>query len=38
LMNKVFKPLLGLFLWFFIDDFEIYKDKASHLVKLELIF
>ncbi len=38
LMNKVFDPFLGLFLRVFIDDFEIYSDRASHLAKLELVF
>jgi hypothetical protein len=38
LMNKVFDPFLGLFLWVFIDDFGVYSDKASHLTKLELVF
>jgi len=38
LMNKVFDPLLSLFLWVFIDDFGVYNDRASHLVKLELVF
>jgi hypothetical protein len=37
LMNKVFDPFLGLFLWVFIDDFGVYSDRASHLAKLELI-
>ncbi len=38
LMNKVFDPFLGLFLWVFIADFGVYSDKASHLAKLELVF
>jgi len=38
LMNKVFDPLLGLFLWVFIDDFGVYSDRASHLAKFELVF
>jgi hypothetical protein len=38
LMNKVFDPFLGLFLRFFIDDFGVYSDRASHLTKLELVF
>jgi hypothetical protein len=38
LMNKVFDPFLGLFLWVFIDDFGVYSDRASHLAKLELVF
>jgi hypothetical protein len=38
LMNKVFKPILNLFLRVFIDDFGVYNDRASHLNKLELIF
>jgi hypothetical protein len=38
LMNKVFDPLLGLFLWVFIDNFGVYNDRASHLAKLELVF
>jgi hypothetical protein len=38
LMNKVFDPFLGLFLWVFINDFGIYSDRASHLTKLELVF
>ncbi len=37
-MNKVFDPFLGLFLWVFIDNFRVYSDRASHLVKLELVF
>jgi hypothetical protein len=37
-MNKVFDPFLGLFLRVFIDDFEVYSDRASHLAKLELVF
>jgi len=37
-MNKVFDPLLGLFLRVFIDDFGVYNDRASHLAKLELVF
>ncbi len=38
LMNKVFDPFLGLFLWVFIDNFGVYNDRTSHLVKLELVF
>jgi hypothetical protein len=38
LMNKVFKPFLGLFLQVFIDDFRVYSDRASHLANLELVF
>ncbi len=38
LMNKVFDPFLGLFLWVFIDEFGVYNDRASHLAKLELVF
>jgi hypothetical protein len=38
LMNKVFEPLLGLFLRVFIDDFGVYSDRASHLTKFQLIF
>jgi len=38
LMNKVFDPFLGLFLWVFIDDFGVYSDRASHLAKFELVF
>ncbi len=38
LMNKVFEPFLDLFLRIFIDDFEVYSDRASHLTKLELVF
>jgi hypothetical protein len=38
LMNKVFDPFLGLFLWVFINNFGIYSDKASHLAKFELVF
>jgi hypothetical protein len=38
LMNKVFDPFLGLFLRVFIDDFEVYNNRASHLAKLELVF
>jgi hypothetical protein len=38
LMNKVFDPFLGLFLWVFIDDFGVYSDKVSHLAKLKLVF
>jgi len=38
LMNKVFDPLLGLFLRVFIDDFGVYNDRISHLAKLELVF
>jgi len=37
-MNKVFDPFLGLFLPFFIDNFGIYNDIASHLAKFELVF
>jgi hypothetical protein len=37
-MNKVFEPLLGLFLRVFIDDFGVYNYRASHFTKLELIF
>jgi hypothetical protein len=36
--NKVFEPLLGLFLRVFIDNFKVYNDRASHLTKLELVF
>ncbi len=38
LMNKLFEPFLGLFLRVFIDNFGVYSDRASHLVKLELVF
>jgi hypothetical protein len=38
LMNKVFDPFLGLFLWVFINDFGVYSDKASHFAKFELVF
>jgi hypothetical protein len=38
LMNKVFDPFLGLFLWVFNGDFGVYSDRASHLAKLELVF
>jgi hypothetical protein len=38
LMNKVFEPFLGLFLRVFIDNFEVYSDRISHLAKLELVF
>jgi len=38
LMNKVFDPFLGLFLWVFIDNFGVYSDRASHLAKFELVF
>jgi len=38
LMNKVFEPFLDFFLRIFIDDFEVYNDRDSHLTKLELIF
>jgi len=37
-MNKVFDPFLGLFLRVFIEDFGIYRDRASHLAKFELVF
>jgi len=37
-LNKVFEPLLGLFLRVFINNFKVYNDKASHLTKLELVF
>jgi hypothetical protein len=37
-MNKVFDPLLGLFLRVFIDDFGVYNDRVFHLAKLELVF
>ncbi len=38
LMNKVFDPFFGLFLWVFIDDFGVCNDRASQLAKLELVF
>ncbi len=38
LMNKVFKPFLGLFLQVFINNFGVYIDRTFHLAKLDLIF
>lgn len=38
LMNKVLEPYLGHFVRVFMDDFEIYEDRASHLEKLEKVF
>jgi hypothetical protein len=37
-MKKTFELLLSLFLWIFIDDFEVYNDRTSHLDKLKLLF
>ena len=38
LMNKVLEPYLGHFVRVFMDDFEIYRDRASHSEKLEKVF
>ena len=38
LMNKVLEPYLGHFVRVFMDVFEIYGDKTSHLEKLEKVF
>ena len=38
LINKVLEPYLRHFVRVFMDDFEIYGDRASHSEKLEKVF
>ena len=38
LMNKILEPFLGHFVRVFMDDFEIYGDRASYSEKLEKDF
>jgi hypothetical protein len=38
IINMVFKEYLGVFMKLFLDDFNVFSDLKTHLVKLQLCF
>jgi hypothetical protein len=38
IVNKTFKEYLDQFMKIFLDDFTVYNDMESHLMKLRLCF